>query len=147
MDEVNNTIRFSLAETKEALHGEIAEILPTIKTEWTMQKEESGVPYFTTIIGRVKIEVHERYANFVIEYKSKIGETRKYENVKKVGNIKKPQTLNMYKSLVKRFADEEEYAFYKRVLRTLNGQANIQRERNEVTFTENADSRETDSHN
>jgi hypothetical protein len=132
MDEVNNTIRFSLAETKEALHGEIAEILPTIKTEWTMQKEESGVPYFTTIIGRVKIEVHERYANFVIEYKSKIGETRKYENVKKVGN---------------RFADEEEYAFYKRVLRTLNGQANIQRERNEVTFTENADSRETDSHN
>ena len=140
-------IRFSLADTKEALHQQIAEVLPIVKTEWSLHKDEFGKTYFTTTIGRINIEVHELYADFNINYKSKLKESRKYENLKKVGKISKPQPLKMYAALVKRFVDEEEYSFYKRVLRSLNGQVNIQKERNEVTFTEDADSRETDSHN
>jgi hypothetical protein len=141
MDEVNNnTIRFSLAETMDDLRKQIAEVLPVIKTEWTMDKEESGKPFFLTTIGRVNIEVHETHAHFTLSYKSSQHESRTYENTKQVGKAKKRLKLNMYASLVKRFADEQEYGFYKRVLRTLNGQVNIQKERNEVTFTEDADS-------
>jgi hypothetical protein len=142
MDEVNkDTIRFSLAETMDDLRMQIAEVLPVIKTEWVMLKEEdTNKPYFTTTIGRVNIEVHETHAHFTLAYKSSAQESRTYENTKKVGTVKKRLKLNMYGALVKRFADNNEYSFYKRVLRTLNGQVNIQKERNEVTFTEDADS-------
>jgi hypothetical protein len=149
MEEINNnTIRFSLMDTMEELHEQIKKVLPVVKTEWSMHQEddEEKKPYFTTNIGRVGIEVHETYANFTLSYKNTKEEKRKYETFKQVGKIKKPLKLNMYSALVKRFREEEDYSFYKRVLRSLNGQVNIQKN-NEVTFTEDADSGETNSHN
>jgi len=144
MDEVNK-VRFALKDTLDGLHEEIVKVLPEIKTEWEKRLEEkSNKPYFFCEVGRVGIEVHETYALFTLHYKDeRKSEERKYQKVQKAGKIEKALKLNIYNILSKRFGDEEEFSFYKRVLRSINGQLNKQKERNEITFTENADSRET----
>ena len=139
-------IRFSIEETLEALHEDIVKVLPKIKAEWEKVEEGKKV-FFTTIIGRVKIEVHETFANFTLTYSNAKEESRKYEKIKTIGEVKRPIKLNIYSTIKKRFEIDEEFSFYKRVSRSLNGQLNVQKEKHEVTFTENANRSETDSDN
>jgi hypothetical protein len=142
-------VRFALKDTLEGLHEEIVNVLPEIKTEWTQHfEDETNKPYFMCEVGRVGVEVHETYAIFTLYYKDdQKQEKRKFQKIQKVGKIQKPLKLNIYGILMKRFGDEEEFSFYKRVLRSMNGQLNKQKERHEITFTEDADSGEIDSYN
>jgi hypothetical protein len=117
MTEENKKLVFAVEETTENLMTEIAAILPQLKTEWEAVQEENKRPYFVTEVNGVHVTVYERKAIFKISKGGLKEETRVIEKfVKKV-----PQKLAIYDKLIKRFKENEDHVFYKRVLRFMNG--------------------------
>lgn len=140
MDEnIKQSINFSLVDSLDELMRNINEVLPCLKTEWKLLEDEAKRPYFKTYIGRVSIEIHEFHSIFTLHYKNDKTETRRRDSIKKSGKASKKIRLKVYEILSKRFEEEIEHHFYRRVLRTLNGQLAVQQQRNEVTFTEALD--------
>jgi hypothetical protein len=135
----NKRIRFAINDTLEQVFQDIIEVLPQVKTEWLMNVEGKE-PFFTTEVNGVELEIYERKVVFKINKGGMKEEKRVYQ---KLSGSKKPMRINLYSSLVKRFADNEDYTFYKRILRFMNGHVTAQKARsNEVQFTEETGSGE-----
>jgi hypothetical protein len=139
---VGNKLKFKLNETLDDVFANIIKTLPDVKTEWEMIEDEQKKCFFSTMIGSVKIDVHETFVEFTLKYKTLAEETKKYQRFQVVGKTKKPLKVNLFSALQRKFGEKEDYIFYKRVLRSLNGQVNLQNQKAEHTFTENDDRRE-----
>lgn len=127
-------IKFAINETLESVFEEIIGILPSVKTDWEINEpEKKGLPFYSTEINGVEIEVHERKVVFHLNRGGMKSESRIYETFIRKN---KPAKINIYQTICKRFADHNDYIFYKRVLRFMNGQITSQKTRNEVNFTE-----------
>jgi hypothetical protein len=137
----NLKLKFRLNDTLDDVYLNIIKTLPEVKTIWEMAQKDNK-DYFSTSIGSVKIDVHETYVEFTLKYKTIEEQSRKYEKFQTVGKLKKPLKIKLYEALKRKFKEKDEYIFYKRVLRSLNGQLNLQNQKIEHTFTENSDSRE-----
>jgi hypothetical protein len=139
MDEIEQPeqMRFSLSETKEGMISEIIQLLPELKINWIIKRDDRNKRYFCSTIGNVYVEIFETYAEFTLKYKTIKETTKRYQTFIKTPNGgKKAKKLNIYKRISERIDDDEEHVFYKRVLRSVNSQLNSQKEKNELTFTE-----------
>lgn len=135
MDEELETLRFALAETKESIISEIIKVIPELKLEWEILKDDNGKEHYRCRVGNVNVDVHEDRVFFDIDMKT-VKANKTYETFRKAGKKKVRNKIGLYKRIQERLSNNEEIRFYKRVLRSLNGQYNSQKERNEVTFTE-----------
>jgi hypothetical protein len=145
-EEVERKIRFALSETKEIVLEQIINVIPELKIEWKILKDEQDKKeFFRSNIGNIMIDVHEDYVDFHLKFKTIEEETRRYETFKKVGNNRIRKKISLYNRIVERIKQDDEVRFYKRILRSMNGHLNSQKERNEFTFTESTEDIETDN--
>jgi len=138
--EENTRINCSINESVGLLFDEIVGILPQAKSNWERAKNKDGKYYFNTEINGVNIQVHRTKVIFKIAKGGLKEQSRVYQ---KAGRNKRPAKINIYDQLMERFEQNEDYIFYKRVLRFMNGHITSQRARNDgIEFTEHSNSKE-----
>ena len=128
-------LKFALCDTLESVYQEIVKELPEVKTSWEIKEseEKKEKPYFVTEVNGVNIEVHETKVKFKMINENTTEDLREHQNIDGRGQVGK---IKMYQTLCNRFDKQDEFKFYRRVLRLLRGSKISEKARNGIQFTE-----------
>jgi hypothetical protein len=145
-EEENQPLHFAINDTLDKVFAEIVELIPNIKADWTFVEDKENGDYYSANINGVDLQIYETKAIFTITRGGLNKETRTYQTFTRIGKSKKPNNIKLFQILNRRFQQNDDYVFYRRVLRFMNGQVAIQKDRYKpkdgFQFTEDADSRE-----
>lgn len=130
-------LKFALCDTIETIYQEIVKELPELKTSWEVKEGEDGkIKYFVTEANGVHIEVYEKRVVFKLINEDNQEDVREHKNIDNRGQVGK---IKMYQILCNRFDKQEDFKFYRRILRLLRGHKISEKARNGIQFTEQTD--------